>query len=110
MATKGKGHAMRTEVERELEMRRREEKAARLEAARALARGLGQLDREGKEAFLDELTRIEHRTCQQDAARLFLGFFEVMAGSRSDPRNEATVELGKAIMGLPARVRSLPRI
>ena len=52
----------------------------------------------------------DHRTLQQNMMGLFMQFVEQMAQNGTDMRNEASVELAKAIMALPEKVRILPYI
>ncbi len=52
----------------------------------------------------------DHRSLQQMTMRLFMAFIEEMAGNGSDGRNEASVDLAKAILALPSRTRALPFI
>ena len=52
----------------------------------------------------------DHRSLQQATMRFFMDFVAGMAENSYDGRNEAAVELAKAIMELPERTRSLPRI
>jgi hypothetical protein len=55
---------------------------------------------------------LEHRTLQQSFTRLCMRWFERLAQDSHghDLRNEASVELAKKIMALPARDRALPLI
>lgn len=63
--------------------------------------------------FVEELTRIEHRTNQQLVAPLFFKVIESWAQSRDDNnfdlRNEATVEIAKRMMADPDADDSDPR-
>lgn len=52
----------------------------------------------------------DHRTLQQNTMGLFMMFVEEMANNTSDLRNEASVELAKAIMALPDQTRILPYV
>jgi hypothetical protein len=52
----------------------------------------------------------DHRTCQQSMMRFFMQFVEKLAESGSDLRNEASVELAKAIMEIDSKKRILPYI
>lgn len=62
------------------------------------------------EEFVNEMAS-QHRTCQQDFTRLCLAWLEHIAqNDRHDLRNEASVQLAKAVVNLPHKVRCLPRI
>jgi len=64
---------------------------------------------ESKKLAIQRMLR-DHRTCQQSMMRFFMMFVEGMAESRSDLRNEATVELAKEIMKIDSKIRILPHI
>jgi len=52
----------------------------------------------------------DHRTLQQGHMRFVMQFVEGMAEQNSDLRNEASVNLAKAIMEIDPQVRALPKI
>lgn len=52
----------------------------------------------------------EHRTIQQNMMRFVMFFVEAMSQQSFDLRNEASIELAKAIMQIDVRTRTLPRI
>ena len=65
--------------------------------------------RKPKEVAVSKMIR-DHRTCQQGMMRFFMQFVEAMATNGHDLRNEASVELAKAIMEIDSRKRILPNI
>lgn len=65
--------------------------------------------RDPKKAAIAKMLR-EHRTIQQNMMRFCMQFIEGMANNGHDGRNEASVELAKAIMELDSRKRALPYI
>lgn len=67
------------------------------------------MSREPKTHAVAKMLR-DHRSIQQNMMRFFMEFVEGMAKNGSDGRNEASVELAKAIMEIDARKRALPRI
>ena len=52
----------------------------------------------------------DHNTLQQNMMGLFMMFVEEMSKKNPDMRNEDSVELAKAIMALPDRLRILRHI
>ena len=65
--------------------------------------------RDPKKAAIAKMLR-EHRTIQQNMMRFCMLFIEGMATNGHDGRNEASVELAKAIMEIESRKRALPYI
>jgi hypothetical protein len=67
------------------------------------------MSREPKKFAVAKMLR-EHRTIQQNMMRFCMQFIEGMAANGHDGRNEASVELAKAIMEIESRKRALPYI
>ena len=73
------------------------------------SRFVNNTDREPKKVAIAKMLR-DHPTLQQGMMRFFLMFVEGMADNLYDLRNEASVELAKAILKIDDRTRILPRI
>lgn len=79
------------------------------EMANALESFVNNYSRLPQKYCIEQLMRT-HRTLQQSLARMFLLYFEELSKQYTDPRNEASVALAKAIMALPETERALPFI
>lgn len=77
--------------------------------AEEFAKFCNDMRREPKTHAVDKMLR-DHRTIQQNMMRFFMQFVEGMANNSHDGRNEASVELAKAIMEIDPRKRALPYI
>lgn len=77
--------------------------------AQDLSRMLNNYDEEARRTAVVEMLE-DHRSLQQATMRFFMTFVTGMAGNGHDLRNEASVNLAKAIMALPEKVRALPRV
>jgi hypothetical protein len=73
------------------------------------SRFVNNMSSEPKKAAIAKMLR-DHRTLQQGMMRFFMQFVEGMANNQHDLRNEASVELAKAILKIDDRTRILPRI
>lgn len=73
------------------------------------SRFVNNMSSEPKKAAIAKMLR-DHPTLQQGTMRFFMTFVEGMANNRFDLRNEASVELAKAILKIDDRTRILPRI
>jgi len=79
------------------------------EFARVFSDFCNTMNREPRKEAIEILLQ-EHRTIQQNMMRFFMQYVEGMAKNSFDLRNEASVELAKAIMDLDARKTALPYI
>lgn len=79
------------------------------EFGRDFSNFLNTMGSDRQKAAIEVMLR-DHRSLQQNTMRFFMMFVEGMAKNGHDLRNEASVELAKAILSLPERTRILPRV
>jgi len=77
--------------------------------AEVISSFLNTFSQERQKVAVQKMLR-DHRSLQQSTMRFFMVFVEGMAANSHDLRNEAAVELAQAIMALPERVRTLPKV
>lgn len=62
------------------------------------------------DAVAEQLVNNAHRTNQQSIMRFCIAYIKAMADNRSDPRNQASVDLARTLAAVPEIEHALPYI
>jgi hypothetical protein len=81
------------------------------ELANKLEYAMSGLTQSGKAQIVAErLVNNAHRTNQQSIMRFCIAYIKAMADNRSDPRNQASVDLARTLVAVPEIEHALPYI